>query len=572
MNITGFDYVAERTGCGGSLAELATLITKARAQAGAGCILVDNGDFLQGTPLADWLSMQAEPTVHPLAAAFNLLSYDAIGLGNHDLDYAGPYLERFIAATDAPVISTNLAQSGITGVIPFAIVHRMVGPKADSRPISIGIVSALPHETARWNIAELPPGAVIEDPTVALRRTVAQLRRDGVDLVIALAHMGLGHAGDPTCSGDAGALDVALVPGIDAIVAGHTHRRHPDAKQALAGISPDVPVVMPGWSGSDLGIIDLELVQDSGGQWHVTLHRSQLWPVTSSIVRDQRITRLAAPAHALARQTLAEPIAETTQTLHSYFALLQPSGAMALTARAKAIVVKDALQGSAERDLPILSTATARSVGGTGDPFNFVDIPKGPILRRQLTGLSPFTNRICALVLTGGQLTQWLERSALIYARLTPGEDAQMLLDPDAPTFIFDAVYGLEYQIDLTQPTGQRISGLTYAGGPVTDDRRFILATNHFRAAGGGGYDRLNLPEPILHSDVTSMAAIENALRDAGFDHWSKAEPWKLKRHGIRAIFETGPACDRYLSEIEQFQPTLAGKNHGGFERLQITV
>lgn len=572
MNITGFDYAADRTGRQGSLAALATLIAKARAQAGPDCVLVDNGDFLQGTPLADWLSAQKEPTAHPLADAFNTLTYDAIGLGNHDLDYARPYLERFIAATDAPVISTNFCQSGIKGLQPFAIARRQVGPKNQQKTVTIGIVSALPLETAVWNKAELPPGTLIENPTVALRRTVEQLREDGVDLVIALAHMGLGQAGDPRCSGDAGALALAGTPGIDAVIAGHTHLRHPEAGNEIADLPPDRPVVMPGWAGSDLGVIDLQLAQDADKRWRVAQHRSQLWTVTPDTVQDPQITRLAAPAHAHTRETLDKPIGKTCKNLHSYFALLQPSSAMALNARAKAIVVKNAVQGSIARDLPILSAATARCVGGAGGPRNYIDIPAGPILRRQLTGFAPFTNRICAVILNGRQVKQWLERSALVYTHLSSKTEAQMLLCPDAPAFTFDSIYGLHYKIDPTQPAGQRISDVTQAGSPIEGDQQFVLATNHFRAAGGCGYNRLDLPDPLLQTDVTSLNAIESALHHGGFDHWEDAKPWQIKRHGVRAIFETGPSCHRYLDEIDQFQPTFLGQSEGGFERLNITL
>lgn len=573
MNVLGYDYAFDTPGQRAGLSGLAPLIAKARADVAQGlCVLVDNGDFLQGNPLADWLSTQDVTPDHPLVASFNGLAYDAIGLGNHDLDYRTAYLEQFIAALDAPVISTNLSDSGISGLHPSVLLTRQIETTDGPLPLKIGIVSALPDETAVWNKAMLPETAIVADPLASLPAHVARLRQAGADIVLALAHLGLGHAGAPDSSADAGALALAEIPGIDAIVAGHTHRRFPDGTASDNGYPSNVPVVMPGLRGSDLGVIDLDLARTPDGHWVVMKHGAQLWPQPVSAAPDPVIYARASQAHTAARADLAAPIGNPVDHLHSYFALLQPAKTMALSARAKAILIREALQGSPHADLPLLAAAAARAVGGAGGVRNYIDVPKGFMMRRHLAGFAPFENRTCALLLTGAQLRLWLERSAHVYSHLGANIPRQNLLNPAEPSFIFDAIYGLTYTIDPAQPQGQRISQMAHAGAAVSPDQQFVLATNTFRAAGGGRYDTIDLPPPIAQSPATPTESLIRALKSDEFDAWTTQAPWQLKRHGLTAIYETSPKAAAYLDEIAAFKPRILGQTDNGFDRIEITL
>lgn len=573
MNVLGYDYAFDTPGQRAGLAGLAPLIAKARADVAHGqCLLVDNGDFLQGNSLADWLSTHPVTADHPLVASFNGLAYDAIGLGNHDLDFRTSYLEQFIAALDAPVISTNLSESGIRDLHRSVTLTRLIETADGAVPLKIAIVSALPDETAVWNKAMLADTAIISDPLATLPEHVAQLRQAGVDIVLALAHLGLGHAGAPDSIADAGARLIAEIPGIDAIVAGHTHRRFPDDMECDNVFPSNIPIVMPGVMGSDLGVIDLDLAQGADGRWIVTDNTAQLWPQPVDIVPDPAFFARASRAHNAARADLAAPIGAPADHLHSYFALLQPANTMALSARAKAILIQEALQGSPHADLPLLATAAARAVGGAGGVRNYIDVPQGVMLRRHLAGFAPFENRTCALLLTGAQLRLWLERSAHVYSHLSANTPQQMLLNDAEPRFIFDAIYGLTYTIDPTQPQGQRISQIAHAGAAVSADQRFVLATNTFRAAGGGKYGMIDLPVPIAQSDATPTESLIRALQADDFDIWTRQAPWHLKRRGLTAVYETSPKAAAYLGEIAPLKPRILGQTAAGFDRIEITL
>ena len=571
MNLRGFDYAADVQGDDHGLSSLATLIAQARTDNAPGpCVLFDNGDFLQGTPLADTLATDGTDAAHPLVAAFNTLGFDAVGLGNHDLDYGVPLLERVIDGLCAAVICTNVKHSGISGLLPSVMITRQVQTPDGLRPLRIGVMSALPLETAQWNRNALPKGTSISDPVATLDTNATRLRAQGADVIVVLAHMGLGHAGAPTHSGDAGAVQVAKLRSIDAVVAGHTHRRFP-AHDGWT-MPPDVtlPVVMPGASGAELGVIDLDLLWN-GTRWQITQHHVHRLTQTPETPPDKKLSALSAPSHRRVRTALAETVAHIPDTLHSYFAMVQPAQTMALSARAKAMVIQRALEHTGLSDLPLLATATARAVGGPDGVRNFAHIAPGPVLRRQLVPFSAFANDLCALVLSSDKLHAWLERSAEVYSRLD-ARKTQSLLDENCPTFVFDSIYGLTYRIDLSRPAGSRIHDMRHQGQPLSPTDRFVLATNSFRANGGGGYDKFGLPAPALTADVPMIDAQILALNADDLQHWAETPPWTLEAGGARAWFDTSPDAAAHLSELSRFCPDITGRTADGFDRIEITV
>jgi 2',3'-cyclic-nucleotide 2'-phosphodiesterase/3'-nucleotidase len=576
MNLSGFDYASDVQGPSWGLAGISTLISKARTQAdqeGRSSILVDNGDFLQGTPLADWQSTRKVTSDHPLIATFNAMGYDAIGLGNHDLDYHGDYLSKIIKALNAPVISTNLELEGMRGLEKNTVLTRMVETSQGAKPLKIGIISALPVETEVWNRMDLPSGSTVKDPLPALGKAADLLRRQGADLIIALAHMGLRETGAANTTGENGARLLGKMSGIDVVIAGHTHQRFAQTDQTGQIPATSCPTVMPGSAAADLGFVDLDLVQGDDSRWQISHHQSQLWPQTKTLRPDPEIMTKSKAAHQATRVYLAEEVGQTKYDLYSYFALLRPSTTMGLSARAKAMEVAHALLGRPESSLPLLATATARAVGGMQDPLNYIHIPKGPVFRRNLTRFAPSGNRICAVRVTGADLRKWLEQSARIYNHLLPSHPHQLLLDDNQPSFIFDTIYGLDYQIDPSQPLGRRITSLMFDQTPIDPNQPFILATNHFRAAGGGGYDQIHLPEPLFYSTRSPTDLIRQALLSDDLAGWMSATPWRLAcEKPVQAEFECSPNAARYIEDIRALSPKNLGRTDTGFDRIQITL
>jgi 2',3'-cyclic-nucleotide 2'-phosphodiesterase/3'-nucleotidase len=89
-----YDYYGDRPVDTVGLARTASLIDGIRAEA-TNSILLDNGDFLQGNPMGDYMAYErgmSEGDMHPMIAAMNTLGFDASTLGNHEFNYGLDFL------------------------------------------------------------------------------------------------------------------------------------------------------------------------------------------------------------------------------------------------------------------------------------------------------------------------------------------------------------------------------------------------------------------------------------------------------------------------------------------------
>lgn len=579
MQLLGHAYVSDRPIDHKGLAGIATLVDAARREAaaeGRATLLLDNGDLVQGTALGSWASGQPVTASHPVAAALNLMRYDAVGLGNHDLDYGIPYLKDLARQLHMPMISSNLHQDDLSPLQPSALIDCAL-PGGDM--LRVGILSVLPEQTAVWNRHVLQGAAQISPALECLRAAIPELRSQGADLIVLLAHMGIEEPDTMGSTRDS-ALPLAKLLGIDAIITGHTHRRFPGNDHCAgadinttSGTLAECPASMPGYSASDLAVLDLTLNRQRDGPWKVIGHVSRLVPNSPQTPACPAVHATCAPAHDATRRYLATPVASAATTLHNYFSLAMPTATAALIARTKALTIRRALAGTAAEALPIVATASAHTAGGREGSEHFLHIPAGAVLRRHVAGLDPYLNEVWAQQVTGAELRQMLEHSARIYAQLKPGMVHQALVDAQIPSFDFDTIYGLDYTVDPTQPLGQRITTLNYAGHPLRSDQRFVLATNQFRLAGGGGYIPAAKDQILPCTPIPLSHAVVEALNAPDEMQWPQPVPWKLAcAIPTTAVLTTSPDAMDFLREIDGHAPQPLGIDGEGFLNLQITL
>jgi len=584
MHLLPFDYVTRMPSVTVGLARTASLIRAARAEVG-NALLFDNGDFLHGNPVGDAIVAnvrkgQREPRgYHPIIGAMKAVGVDAITLGNHDFDYGAEFLGQVLANAPFPVVVSNLSLKPVTGASgprptpatePFTILERDLVDDAGARHrVRIGLLGLLPPGSIT-GLRGSPFRPEIRDIVATARTMVPQLRALGADIVVVLAHSGIGPAKDEPGMENA-LLPLAEVPGIDAIIGGHAHQVFPDpgriwptAVDPARGTVHGTPVVVPGFWGSHLGVIDLRLRPGPGGGWAVEMVKVEARPITATdpatgalcatVEPDRRLLRLLDRLHATMVRTCDDPLGETRQRLHSYFAAIAPAPALDVVHRAQAWWAKRAIAGTALEALPMVSSAAPFKVGGLAGPGYFTDILPGPITRAALSDLYLHPNELCGLRLTGAELADWLERAASVFNRIAPGGGDQPLLARATPIYNFETVAGCDYVIDLAAParyaadgslkaaSAHRIRDLCVDGRPLGADDQVLLLTNAFRASGGGGYP-LPGPERIVLDQHT-------AVRDIVAEYFAAcspitAEPWASWRFapvtGAAALFLSAP-------------------------------
>ncbi len=599
------DYATDRDGGAFGLARVATLIEAARRDAPGACLLLDNGDFLQGTALADLAMSEPLQGPHPMIEAMNRLGYDVAGLGNHEFNFGLAALQRVLADARFPVICANaLTRRGRTVAVdatllrPAHIIEKHLTDAA-GKPhlLRIGVLSVVPPQIVTWDRSHLERRVVARDMIETVAARVPMLRMEGADLVVLLAHTGIenGPAGEGT---ENAALALAGLPGVDAIIAGHSHGLFPLREQTAAPQGADhvtgtlrgVPAVMPGHHGTHLGVIDLTLAPTGRG-WRVVAHDARLQPVAPENglpppPAAPAIIKAAHLAHQATRSRLDRPLGSSPWPIHSYLSRYRSDLPVLIVAAAQRRAVSRALAFGPYAHLPVLAATPPYRTGGRGGPQDYTDIPAGPLTLRNALDLTPFPDALCALRLTGSELRDWLERAASCYLTIRPGLPDQPLWDPRFPGHSVDTIAGLSYRIDLTRPPlydadGRRRAGtdegrirdLAHLGRPVADDAEFAVAMSSFRAAGGGPYPSLPRDRVIHESNTPARDALIDFLRQGGLTRFAPRPVWSfLPVPGASAQIGTGPGLRRHPGEILALGLTDLGLSPAGFLRLRLPL
>lgn len=579
MNLLAYDYYQDQPSEAQGLSRVATLIARARAEQ-PNHLLIDNGDLIQGSPMGDVAARSdLAQRRHPALQALHLLGYDAANIGNHEFNFGLPFLRQAYAEAGFPVISSNLREAGTGRPVfaPHALLEREFRDEAGQpQRLRIGLVGLLPPQILQWDRQHLQGRVLVEDMVRAARREIRVLRQAGADVVIAVAHTGYDPAPQPDGAENRGG-DLARLPGLDALLLGHAHAEFPGpafARHAGAELSRGhihgVPAVMPGSWGSHLGVIDLTLERRQG-RWQVRDSRSSLRAIRDAQSRqsqaapDTALEALLRAPHEATLRLIRQTVAETPQALHSYFDLVQPSEALSLVARAQRAYAREALRGTRWQDLPLLSAAAPFRSGGRQGWSSYVDIAPGPMAVKHVSELYPYPNTLKVLRLSGAELREWLERSAAQFRQIDPGSDApQALLDDAHPSFNYDVIQGVDYEIDLSRPArygadgrrlnaveAHRVTGLHYRGEPVRDEQTFLLATNSYRASGGGGFPAAGPDRVVLDAPDENREALQRLLQAGqGFERADDEGRWTLVLPaGSRAQFRSSPAARRLLGD-----------------------
>jgi 2',3'-cyclic-nucleotide 2'-phosphodiesterase / 3'-nucleotidase len=606
-HLVPYDYFNDRPVHSYGLTRTAALIGQARAEV-AQSLLFDNGDFMQGSAIGDYLARGRTRLPHSMITAFRQLNYDAGTLGNHEFNYGLPFLSRVLAQAHHPVVSANVMlkrgrDPGLDQhyVPPFAILtRRVVDGNGAEHSLKIGVIGFTPPQILQWDRQHLEGRLQVRGMLDAARVWVPRLRRAGAELVIALAHTGIAPRSETNAVSENCAVDLAAIEGIDVMIAGHSHLTFPGPDHAsgtgidlVAGRLSGKPAVLPGHFGSHLGIIDLGLRRNTWGGWAVVGSRSHLravadldrrQPVSKASATVRAMEASAIDVHRATRRWIRREIGHSDYRLQSYFSLVADNMTLGILAMAQSDYVAAALRGTDLAALPLLSAVAPIKAGGWGGPENYVDIPAGPMAFRHAADLCPFPNTVAALCLDGTEVADWLERSASIYHRVAPGSQDSLLINDDFASFQQDRIYGLCYDIDLSAPpryasdgsfvdrTARRIQNVTFRGQPVRANDRFVLATNSFRSGGAGHYVNADRANIVLETKLLSRDMLVRFIQKTGIVAPPELQGWRFAamQRKTSVVFDSSPLATECLDDPQSPRVEPMEMTPAGFRRFRM--
>ncbi|MDH6704159.1 2',3'-cyclic-nucleotide 2'-phosphodiesterase/3'-nucleotidase [Kitasatospora sp. MAA19] len=520
------------------LAKISTLANQVREDKGWDrCLLIDSGDIIQGTQLTYYYA-RIEPIAtdadtvpdHPMAVAMNLMGYDAAALGNHEFNYGIPTVKAFEDQLEFPLLGANAlhAKNEKPAFKPYVIKELRLG---EGRPLKVGILGLTNPGIAIWDKANVSGQMVFPGIVETAAKYVPRMKAAGADVIVVSAHSGID---EPTTYGDqlpwpedASGEMAEKVPGIDAVLVGHTHKEVPQRLIVNKQTGKTVVLSEPLCWGQRLSCFDFE-VEFADGAWKVLSVSSRVLN-SNTVPENPEIVDALTEQHKKVVAYVNQLIGTCKTELSIAESRFKATPIIDLIGRVQADAVKTALAGGPYANLPVLAQAA---------PFNRTAlIPAGQVKLRDAAGLYIYENTLEARVLTGAQLKDYLEFSAKYYNQLAPGApvDKDALTGAETtPDYNYDSVYGLSYDIDIAQPKGQRILNLSFAGKPIDPAAQFVLAVNNYRANGGGNFPHVAQAKLVwsnsdeIRNTMIAWVKAKGVIDPADFF----TDSWRLVRAG----------------------------------------
>lgn len=609
VHVYPYDYYADKEIDTVGLARTASLIEDIRSEA-TNSVLFDNGDFLQGNPMGDYIAYERgmpEGAMHPVIEAMNTLGFDASTLGNHEFNYGLEFLMNSVSGAAFPIVSANVVTSmgeEITGdetlVPPYVILDREITDGAgETHAIKIGVIGFVPPQIMNWDRKHLEGKVEPRDIVRAAEAYVPKMKEEGAHIIVALSHSGIGPV-EHTEGMENAAIPLAGVEGIDVVLTGHSHLVFPgpdyedhEGVDVAAGTINGKPGVMAGFWGSHMGLVDLMLERDGEG-WRVAGSEVEARPIyergedrsiTPLVESHEPVLESVAQEHQETLDYVRRAVGKTDAPLHSYFALVADDPSVQIVSNAQTWYIEQMLAGTEHERLPILSAAAPFKAGGRGGPDYYTDVPTGDVAIKNVADLYLYPNTVRAVRVTGAEVKDWLERSAGMFNQIEPGREDQVLLNDEFPSYNFDVIDGVTYEIDLSEPAkfdrdgnvvapeANRIKNLQFEGQPIDPEQEFIIATNNYRATGGGSFPGADGSTIVFEAPDTNRDVIVRYIVEQGTISPSADANWQFTpMDGTTVLFDTGPRAAEYLNDVKGVQIAPAGDGPDGFARFVIRL
>ena len=451
-NIWGYSYEDMKESTGDGLARVSTYVNQVRAE-NPNTILVDAGDTIQGTIMTDDLYSK-DTANHPVPAALNYMKYDAWTLGNHEFNFGVDKLQSIIDQADMPVLAANIKNadgSYFTGA-GYTIVER--------GGVNVAIIGVDTPNIPRWDGTKQGVDKLTFEPMAdAVAECIKEIG-DKADVIMVSAHAGL-EAEYSTDGSDAAKTILAKCPEVDVLQMGHTHTTY---------INNDtIPVGEAKNNAGEVVRYDLTLNADK------EITSATVETVSMKDVEpDQNLRNV--PAIKEAQEKTVSFIQDNV--LGHAAADFQPVNEINGLPEGR-------LQDTAVIDL--IGTVQLENSGADVTAVALFkdtsDLKKGDLNYGNMFDIYKYPNVLYTVKVTGAEMKAYMEWAAECWNQWQPG-DINISFNPDKAGYLHDHFIGLNYEVNLSKPAGQRIENVTFKGQPLTDDQVLTLCVNDYRYTG----------------------------------------------------------------------------------------
>lgn len=484
-----------------SLANVSTYVNQQRAENPDAVMLFDTGDYLQGQPSIYYYNFIDTLSEHIVPRVYNFMQYDAVGVGNHDIEPGEPvYYDRLPAQFQMPVLCANAIdqRTGKPMFTPYTVIER--------QGVKVAVLGMITPHIHAWLPKSLWPNLEFEDMVECAKKWVPIIQgKENPDLLVGLFHAG----GDYTTDGndldtpfnENGAVPAAIkVPGFDIVLCGHDHQPREFKVTNVAGDS--VLILDAQTQAAKVGRVDISLHLENG---------KYSKKLTSSLVdmRDYAPDSLFCSTFQSVIDSVNAyvdaPLGELTAPLLGEPSLYGPSEFQDF--------IHDAQLWATGADISFAAVLAPHDV-----------IPAGPITMRQLFTLYKYENQLFKLSMTGQNVKDYLEFGFNNqYNTMTSINDHLLAFKKDANgnildegrgpvyktfTFNYTCAAGIRYTVDVSKPEGERVTILSMSDGTPFDlNKDYTVAINSYQASGGGnfipvglGWDEATLKAHTLES------------------------------------------------------------------------
>lgn len=469
-------------------AKLATLIREERRK-GAPLLVIDNGDLIQGTPLAYHHAKLNAEASSPMIECLNELRYDAAVIGNHEFNYGPDLLGKAVQESRFPWLCANIVDEA-TGE-PYFGKPYLIRTFADD--LKVAVLGLTTHYIPHWEKPDYIRGLQFKDALLTAKTWVRKLREEeGADIVIVSYHGGFerhletGEPTEPLTGENQGYALCRDVEGIDVLLTGHQHRVLSDT--TVNG----VVIVQPGSTGAWLGKVTLELTKEDG-TWKVQSKRSELLS-PQGVEPDPAVLALVQPHEALAQVWLDQPIGRLAGDMR----VTDPMGVRLQEHPLIEFINKVQMDLSGA---PISNTALFDNIS-PGFPEH--------ITMRDIVSNYIYPNTLQVIRITGADIRAALERTASYFQQYDGSGDIKVsshFSDPKPQHYNYDMWEGIEYRLNISRPEGERVTRLEYDGKPIDPKAEYDVVMNNYRAGGGGNYLMFQ-GKPVVKDIPTDMAEL----------------------------------------------------------------